>query len=106
MKADIILVIRNGSLRGPEVKYLRRQLKNLVVPDRRLVLHMTDVESVDSQGAGAILEFARKLKAHGGGLRLVGLQKKVWAFFRMLQLHRAVEMCMTQSGAFGVEAVA
>ena len=106
MKADIILVIRNASLQGQEVKSLRRQLKSLVAPGRRLVLHMTGVESVDSQGAGAILEFARKLKASGGTLRLVGLQKKVSAFFEMLQLHRAVEMYASQTETFGVEAVA
>jgi len=106
VKADIILIIRNSSLRGQEVKSLRRQLKSLVAPGRRLVLHMTGVENVDSQGAGAILEYARKLKTSGGTLRLVGLQNKVSAFFEMLQLHRAVEMCTAQSEAFAGEAAA
>jgi len=104
MKADIVLVILNSSLKGQDVKFLRRQWKGLVAPGRRLVLHMTGVEKVDSQGAGALFELARKLKAAGGTLRLVGLQKKVSAFFEMLQLHRVVEIYTSQTEALSAEA--
>ncbi len=65
---------------------------------------MTGVEHVDSKGAGAILECARKLESAGGSLRLIGLQKKVSAFFEMLQLHRVVEICAAQSELPGAEA--
>jgi anti-sigma B factor antagonist len=99
MSADIILVIRNASLQGSTVKSLRSELRRLVAPGRKLTLHMAGVESVDTQGAGAILEIARKLRECGGTVRLVGLQNKVIAFFELLRLQRSIEIYGSQSEA-------
>jgi anti-anti-sigma factor len=102
MNTDIILSIRNASLKGQEVKSLRKQLKSLVAPGRTVVLQMAGVQHVDAEGAGAILEFARKLRSNGGSLRIANIEKKVAAFFEMLQLNRAVEIYATQSDAVQV----
>jgi anti-anti-sigma factor len=102
MSADIIFVIRNASLQGQTVRALRSELRRLVAPGRKLVLHMAGVESVDTQGAGAILEVARKLRKSGGSIRLVGLQSKVVAFFELLRLNRAIEIYGSQSEAMAM----
>jgi anti-anti-sigma factor len=100
MTADIIFVVRNASLQGSTVKSLRKELLRLAAPGRKLVLHMAGVESVDTQGAGVILEIAHKLRQGGGSIRLIGLQNKVIAYFELLQLHHNVEIYGTQSEAF------
>ncbi len=102
MSADIIFVIRNASLQGSTVKSLRNELRGLVAPGRKLTLHMSGVESVDTQGAGVILEIARKLREMGGSVRLVGLQGKVVAFFELLRMHRNIEIYGSHSEAFAL----
>ena len=99
MSADIIFVIRNASLQGSPVKALRSELRRLAAPGRKLVLHMAGVESIDTQGAGAILEIASTLRESGGSIRLVGLQAKVIAFFELLRLNRVIEIYGSQAEA-------
>jgi len=106
MTADIIFVIRNSRLHGSSVSALRGELRKLVAPGRKLVLHMAGVDSVDTKGAGAILEIARKLNQNGGSIRLVGLQKKVLAFFELLQLHRNIELYGAQAETSTMTALA
>lgn len=106
MTADIILVIRDARICNKEAKSFRRQLNSLVAPGLNFVLHMSGVEDVDSQGAGAILDFALKLNSSGGKLRLVGLQKKVTAFFEMLRLNRSIEICGSRAELRGSEIAA
>jgi len=106
MRADIIFVIRNASLRGAAVDTLRRELRNLIAPGRRLILHMSGVENIDTQGAGAIVEVSRQLRAAGGALKLVGLEKKVEAFFELLRLTRTIEIHGSNSAALAMRAAA
>jgi anti-anti-sigma factor len=104
MNSNIVLVIRNSSIKGQEVQSLRKQLNGVAATRSTVVLQMAGVETVDAEGAGAILEAARKLRGNGGVLRLAGLQKTVAAFFEMLQVNRAVEIYASQNDATRVAA--
>ncbi len=106
MTADIIFVIRTASLRGAAIEALRRELRGLIAPGRRLILHMAGVEQVDTRGAAVLLEVARRIQEVGGTLKLVGLEKKVSAFFELLRLPMAIDIHGTSSDAFAIPAAA
>jgi len=99
MTSNINLTVQNSSLQGSAAKALRNELRTLVAPHRKVVLNMSGVESVDTQGAGAILEAAGKLRELGGSIRIVGLQNKVIAFFELLRMHRSIEIFGTETDA-------
>jgi anti-anti-sigma factor len=94
-----VIVIPNSSLKGEAVTWLRAELSKLESPGGKLVLDMSKVEEVESEGAGAILEAARSMRSSGGILRLCGLNKEVAGFLELLQVNRAVEVYTSQSDA-------
>jgi anti-anti-sigma factor len=94
-----VIVIPNSSLKGEAVTWLREELAKSASPESKLVLDMSAVEEVESEGAGAILEAARGMRSSGGVLRLCGLRKEVAGFLELLQVNRAVEVYSSQSDA-------
>jgi anti-anti-sigma factor len=101
MNADIVFVIRAASLQGRALSSLRRELRAMAVPGRRLILDLSGVEKVNAVCAGLILEISSWLQNRGGSLKLVGLRQAVAAYFELLRLHRSVEMHNSQADALG-----
>jgi anti-anti-sigma factor len=57
-----------------------------------LVIDLSDVEFCDSSGLSALLIADRKIKESGGGVKLVGLQKKVISMLKISQLDRSFQI--------------
>lgn len=53
-----------------------------------LVVDLADVEFCDSSGLSALLIADRKMKEHGGVVKLVNVHKKVTALLKISMLHR------------------
>ncbi len=51
--------------------------------DRRLVLDLSSVTSVDSATVGCLMDLHRQTEAAGGALRLCGVQKRVETMLEM-----------------------
>lgn len=54
-----------------------------------LIVDLSDVEFCDSSGLSALLIAERKMREHGGTVRLAGLQKKVMSLIKISHLDRA-----------------
>jgi anti-anti-sigma factor len=57
-----------------------------------LVLDLADVEFCDSSGLSALLIADRKMKEHGGRVRLVHVHKKVLSLLKISMLDRVFEI--------------
>lgn len=57
-----------------------------------LVVDLADVEFCDSSGLSALLIADRKMKEHGGRVRLINVHKKVSALLRISMLDRVFEI--------------
>jgi anti-sigma B factor antagonist len=106
MAADIVLMIQSSNMEGQALRSLRSELRRLTAPGRRMILDLAGVDHIDTRGASMILEIARALQARGGSLKLVGVQRKVSAFFELLRMHRVVEMHNSHNEALTLQAAA
>jgi anti-anti-sigma factor len=57
-----------------------------------LVLNLADVEFCDSSGLSALLIAERKMKEHGGRVRLTHVHKKVLSLLKISMLDRVFEI--------------
>jgi anti-anti-sigma factor len=57
-----------------------------------LIVDLADVEFCDSSGLSALLIADRKMKEHGGRVRLINVHKKVSALLRISMLDRVFEI--------------
>ena len=55
---------------------------------KELVVDLSEVDFCDSSGLSALLIAERKMREHGGALKLVGVQKKVMNLIKISQLDR------------------
>jgi len=57
-----------------------------------LVIDLKDVEFCDSSGLSALLIADRKMKEHGGAVKLVNVHKKVASLIKISMLDRVFDM--------------
>ena len=57
-----------------------------------LVIDMTDVEFCDSSGLSALLIAERKMREHGGKVRLINVGKKVASLLKISMLERVFDI--------------
>ncbi|MGB2959706.1 MAG: STAS domain-containing protein [Bacteroidota bacterium] len=100
MKFD---VQRNGA--STILKLKERKLDSSIAPELKgeflllckpkvetLVIDLADVEFCDSSGLSALLIADRKMKEHGGSVRLVNVRKKVLSLLKISMLDRVFEI--------------
>ena len=59
---------------------------------KELVIDLSEVEFCDSSGLSALLIAERKMREHGGSVKLVGVQKKVLTLIKISHLDRAFQI--------------
>jgi len=64
-----------------------------------LVVDMADVEFCDSSGLSALLIADRKMKEHGGGVKLINVHKKVGSLLKISMLDRVFDIKETPAKA-------
>jgi anti-anti-sigma factor len=74
-----VLVIRCGGriVAGDEVQALHHHVKNTLSEMREVVLHLEDVDFIDSSGLGTLVRLLQHARASGGELRLCNIPKPV-----------------------------
>ncbi|MCK9409365.1 MAG: STAS domain-containing protein [Bacteriovoracaceae bacterium] len=68
-------------LKGEFILLCRPSLKSLIID-------LTAVEFCDSSGLSALLIADRQMRQHGGGIKLVGVHKKVLSLLKISQLDK------------------
>lgn len=90
-----------GRLTTSSAPALRDALAEQVRRGRaRLVLDLTDVDSIDSAVLGAMISGVKLARQADGDLRLVGSSGHVAEVLRLTQMDRVLKMCSSVDGAF------
>lgn len=79
---------------------LRERLIDLVAEGRtRLVIDLDGVDFLDSTGLGTIVGALKRVRTHGGDLRLVCSQSRIARLFEITGLDKAVPLQSTLDAA-------
>ena len=91
--AATILRIRQRKLDASISPELKGEFLVLCKPQlKELVIDLTDVDFCDSSGLSALLIAERKMREHGGTVKLVGVHKKVLTLIKISHLDRAFQI--------------
>ena len=99
-KASTILKLKERKLDSSVSPELKGEFLILCNPKvQHLVVDLADVEFCDSSGLSALLIADRKMKEHGGTVKLVNVHKKVASLIKISMLDRIfdVEEAATRS---------
>lgn len=78
-----------GTLDAVTAPELRTVVDDLVTGNRKEVtLDLSALRLIDSSGVGVIVALFKRVRAHGGNVRIVGLRDQPRAIFRLLRLDR------------------
>jgi anti-sigma B factor antagonist len=78
-----------GTLDAVTAPDLRAMVDQLVSERRKSVtLELSSLRLIDSSGVGVIVALFKRIRAHGGQVRIVGLRDQPRAIFRLLRLDR------------------
>lgn len=98
---DSFVVRARGRLTTSSAPALRDALAEQVRSGRtRLVLDLSDVDSIDSAVLGAMISAVKLARQADGDLRLVGSSGHVAEVLRLTQMDRVLKMCSSVDGAF------
>ena len=91
--ASVMLVLKEKKLDSTISSELKGEFLILCKPKiETLVIDLHDVEFCDSSGLSALLIAERKMKEHGGKVRLVGANQKVVSLLKISMLDRLFEI--------------
>jgi len=80
-----------GSLDALTTPELRPIIEALVKEKRKtVVVEVSNLRLVDSSGVGAIVSLYKRLRTHGGKLKVIGLRDQPLAIFKLLRLDRVL----------------
>ncbi|MGZ4665898.1 MAG: STAS domain-containing protein [Frankiaceae bacterium] len=86
-EGDCTVVVVGGEIDVYTAPKLREQLIDLVSSGHyNLVVDMEGVEFLDSTGLGVLVGGLKRVRAHGGALRLVCTQERILKVFRITGL--------------------
>jgi anti-sigma B factor antagonist len=87
------VVAVTGELELGTAPRLRQQVVSLVGEGRqRIVIDLSGVEFVDSLGLGVLVSALKRVRAHGGELRVAGPVPRVRALFSLTRLEEIIEV--------------
>lgn len=86
-KDELLTVAVDGQL----VVGNRQEFKQLVLDEveqgaRRVLIDFTDTGYIDSSGLGALVSLGKRIREHGGELRLSGLNEDLRTLFELTRL--------------------
>lgn len=91
--ASITLKLKERKLDSSISPELKGEFLLIAKPKvEELVVDLAEVEFCDSSGLSALLIADRKMKEHGGRVRLINVHKKVAALLRISMLDRVFEI--------------
>jgi anti-sigma B factor antagonist len=91
---DIVVMIAVGSLTLSDGRTQLRDVIHVFAGNgrRKFVLHVADVNSIDSYGVGELARCYGVVRQAGGELKLVRVSEKVRSVLEVTQLHTLFEM--------------
>lgn len=95
-----ILELRGRLTLGPEARFLRDSIQQLLAEDRtRIVLGFQHVRALDSNGVVTLLVCFARVQAAGGELKLAGLSPQLQKALETTRLLPLMEACASEEEA-------
>jgi anti-sigma B factor antagonist len=95
---DVVLVA--GDLDMSTAPRLRQEVVGVVARGgQRVVLDLTGVERCDSTGLGVLVGLLKRVRTHGGVLRLAGVQPEVLRVLELCDLNRVFHLVADAAAA-------
>ncbi|MCH9720502.1 MAG: STAS domain-containing protein [Actinomycetia bacterium] len=99
--SGVTVVSPGGRLNMVAAPDLREQLRGLVQSgSARVVVDLSDVESIDSSGLGALISGLKAARNAGGDLRIVAPNAQVTAVLELTNLNRVLNPRESAEKAF------
>ncbi|HEV2420705.1 MAG TPA: STAS domain-containing protein [Candidatus Acidoferrales bacterium] len=91
---DIAVLEMSGRfLMGPDCRQMEKEIEQLVrANQKRVILDFTGVFQIDSAGVGQVVKSFTSVKDSGGKMRLAGVKGMLDGVFRMMQVHKVIEI--------------
>jgi anti-sigma B factor antagonist len=88
-KGDETFLRIEGSLDAVTAPEIRPTLDAMVAESKkRITVDLSSLRLIDSSGVGAIVSLFKRVRAHGGEVRITGLKDQPLAIFQLLKLDR------------------
>lgn len=98
---DVLILGLTGRLDAFGAPELRHRLDEAIAESQvRLVVDLSAVALVDSNGLGALVRGLKQARQQGGDLKLVGLQPTTRVIFELTRLDQAFEIADSIEAAF------
>ncbi|MCL4854804.1 MAG: STAS domain-containing protein [Bryobacteraceae bacterium] len=99
-----VTVLRlEGDIDETGVDALRTALYECINDGRsKLVLNLSSIRFISYMGVGVLVERLRKLRAHGGDMKLVGINLYTQRLFRMVGVQSLFDTFESETQALGV----
>jgi len=82
-----------GELDALSCPELRPVLDALVEEKKRAItVDLSELRLIDSSGVGALVSLYKRVRAHGGEVRFIGVTAQPLVIFKLLRLDRAFEL--------------
>jgi len=88
-EGDETKLVIDGTLDAVTAPELRPTLDQLVAENRKLItIDLAALRLIDSSGVGVLVSLFKRVRAHGGDVRITGLRDQPLAIFKLLRLDR------------------
>ena len=100
-EALVVRVICAGLNSGLAIDEVRSATLDLLAKDsyQLVILDMSDVEALNSEGLGMLLSISKRVYKGGGELRIAGLKPSFQAMYELCRMHRVIPACKTVAEA-------
>ena len=103
-EALVVRVIRTALNSSLDIDDVRSATLDQLAKDsyQLVILDMSDVEALNSEGLGMLLSISKRVSKGGGELRIAGLKSSFQAMYELCRMHRVIPACKTVAEALAV----
>lgn len=99
---EVTLVEVEGQLIVGNRQELKQQvLERLEAGDRKFVIDFANTGYIDSSGLGVLVSLSKKIREHGGELRLANLNEDLRTLFELTKLDTLFQISKNRDEALG-----
>ncbi|ETR74400.1 MAG: anti-sigma B factor antagonist [Candidatus Magnetoglobus multicellularis str. Araruama] len=97
---DIIVVTLPGdTLDAGNCQEFKAAILCILETPNKVIFNMENIQFVDSSGCGTLNASIKRIKKHGGDIKICNVLDQVGAIFRLIKLNRVFHICNTREEA-------
>ncbi len=97
----VIILKLIGDLDMYTLPFAKEKIKQILSDSKisRIIMDLDKMDYIDSSGLGFFIGTLKKLRDHGGDLKLLNLNSYIKGIFRLIQLDFVIEICENRETA-------